>query len=124
MKSIWTAIAPRTETTRVVALGEGRRPILKANLRPDPQHWKALPSLLEALAFWEGMAVHAALVADDESTTCGTSLFREAFDDFGRTPLYTLDVVWDRRRPDHPDDLVGLGDFRDLHQILIEEIAR
>lgn len=122
--ALWVAIAPRKEVTRVIAMRGAEQIVLKACLRSDPQHWKALPTLLEAIAFWEGSQVRAALIADDASTASGSALFREAFDDFGRSALYVLDVVWDHHRDPGPDQLSGLGDFSDLCRLLLNEVAR
>ena len=121
---VWMAIAPRREVTRVIAMRGPEQVLLKACLRSDPQHWKALPTLLEAIAFWEGSQVRAALIADDESTRCGSTLFREAFDDFGRSALYVLELVWDHHRDPCSDGLAGLGDFEDLRRLLLNEVAR
>jgi len=88
-------------------------------------HPRALWTLLEAVALWQGRKVRAALAADDERPSSDSSLFREAFGGFGESPLYTLDWVpaCVHRRP-RRIRLGSVGEFRDLEKLLIEEIAR
>lgn len=124
MRSIWMGIHPRADGTRILATAGAEETLLKARLRPDPQHPRALPALLEALALWQGMAVRAALAVDGSGDGCGTSLYRDSFADVGATPLYSLEYVPHRRRPRRRDELGGLGDFRDLRQLLLFEVAR
>jgi hypothetical protein len=121
MTAICVAIAPRTSETRILAT-QGSETILKARLLAMPQHPRALPTLLEAFAMWQGTPVRAAL-AVDEAAHCPRTLLPE-LDDFGRTPLYSLDVVSLRRPSRRRDALGGLGDFRDLRQLLLFEIER
>ena len=123
MTDIWMAIAPRRTATRVIVTQGPDRTLLKANLRTNPRHHRAVHTLLEAIALWEGTKVHGALVADDDSTMCGTRLFHDAFGDES-TPLYTLDVLWDRPKRRRRDGLTGLGDFRDLRRLIADEASR
>ena len=123
MESIWMGIAPSSETTRVIAMAEPGDTILKAQLAGDPKHPRALRTLLEAIALWQGQPVRAALCADAEGLSCDSNLCREAFLDDGGA-LYS--VVWvpagapRRRRP----RLDGLGNFRDLERLVISGVAR
>ena len=61
MESIWMGIAPGLATTRVIAMAGPDDTILKANLAGDPRHPRALATLLEAVALWQGRPVRAAL---------------------------------------------------------------
>ena len=78
---------------------------MKARLSRQPSHPRAMATLLEAIALWQGVQVRAALCADERDGASDSSLFREAFADFGG-PLYTLDWIpaaaLDRRPPRHP----------------------
>jgi len=121
---IWTAIHPRKTETRLVATARGRETLLKARLATSPHHPRALPTLLEALALWQGQRVHAALVADAAATSSGTSLFTECFGVVEPTPLFKLEFVDGKRTRPHRDRLDGLGDFRDLRQLLLWEAVR
>jgi hypothetical protein len=116
-------IAPTRESTRIIAMAGAERTLLKARLASSPSSRRALPSLLEAIALWQGQPVHAALVADASPSSCDTSLFRDSFPDFG-SALYTLDFVEALRRPRRRDDLSGMGPFEDLRQLLLFEVAR
>ena len=123
MQSIWMGIAPSTESTRVVAMTGPSETILKAQLAPDPKHPRALATLLEAVALWQGKRVRAALCADGSGPSSDSSLCREAFVDDGE-PLYS--VLWvpagyHRRRSAR---LHGLGNFKDLERLVVTEVAR
>lgn len=123
MESIWMGIAPSSAATRVIAMTGPGDTILKAQLAGDPKHPRALATLLEAIALWQGQPVRAALCADARGLSCGSSIYREAFSDDGGA-LYS--VVWVpagvRRRRRHRLD--GLGNFRDLEQLVVSEVAR
>ena len=122
---ICVAIHPRGSETRVLATAGGGSTLLKARLAARPRHQRALPSLLEALALWQSRPVHAVLVADKEDATFVTSLCPDLAAEYTRTPLYRLEVVEGRRRPpQRRERLDGVGDFRDLRQLLLFEMAR
>src|SRR5207248_11454801 len=99
------------------------RTLLKARLSSFPSSRLALPTLLEAIALWQGLPVRAALVADSPPRTSDTSLYRDSFPDFG-SALYTLEYVEALRKPRRRDDLSGMGPFEDLRQLLLFEVAR
>jgi len=123
MESIWMGIAPGSDTTRVVAMTGPSETILKAQLLKDPVHPRALATLLEAVALWQGQPVRAALCARGGALSCDSNLCREAFLDDGGA-LYS--VLWvptgAHRRRRH--QLHGVGNFRDLERLVIEEVAR
>lgn len=124
MDSIWMAIAPESLCTRVIAMQGARDTILKARLRPKPPHPRALATLLEAVALWQGTTVRAALAADDEATSYVSCLCPNAFLGAETTALYTVDWVpapGPRRRR---TSLAGMGEFRDLERLLVCEVAR
>jgi hypothetical protein len=124
MSSIWMGIAPGPTSTRVLAMQGGSETILKARLRRDPSHPRALGTLLEAIALWQGMHVRAALAVDDEPTSCASSLCRGPFPDFGIDPLFTLDWVPVAARKRRRSGIAGMGQFRDLERLLVGEVAR
>lgn len=123
MSSIWMGIAPGKRETRVLAMHGATDTILKARLLRDPAHPRAMQSLLEAVALWQGVPVRAALAADDEETSFDSCLCRASLLDSGRSPLYSVDWVpaTGRRRR---SNIAGMGDFRDLRQLLLVEVAR
>ena len=117
MRSLWVAIDSRCDETRVLATAGPKETVLKARLSATAQHPRALPTLLEALAMWQGTAVRAAIVADGQDGSCATRLGL----DFA--PLYQLEYV-PRHKPRHRDRLDGFGPFHDLRQLLMFEVAR
>lgn len=123
MDDLWMAIAPGATTTRLMLMQGASTSLLSAELRRDPQHHRALSTLLEALALWQGARIRAALVVAEAASLSGTNLYRDAFDDGPRTPLYTIEAVWDPRRG-RRRDRNGVAEFRDLRRILLEEVAR
>lgn len=124
MSSIWMGVAPGPKVTRIIAMHGASDTILKARLRRDPASPRALPSLLEAVALWQGVPVRAALAADDEQTACDSCLCRVAAFDGATSPLYAIDWVPATGRRRRPGNVTGMGDFRDLRQLLLFEVAR
>jgi hypothetical protein len=122
--AIWMAIRPGRTGTRVLATAGVEETLLKANLAAEPAHHRAVPALLEAVALWQGEQVRAALCVDAEADGCGTRLSRTLVDVIDPTPLFRLDIVPDRPRKRRRDVLEGFGDFRDLRQLLLFEVAR
>jgi hypothetical protein len=124
MSNIWIGISPGPSATRVLAMSGASETILKARLSPAPVHPRAMATLLEAVALWQGTKVHAALCVGEKDGAYDSSLYREAFADMGG-PLYSLDwvPVPGRGRRRHRD-IQGVGDFADLRQLLLFEVAR
>jgi hypothetical protein len=123
MDSVWIGIAASRTETRVLAMAGPSATILKARLSREPSHPRALATLLEAIALWQGTQVRAALSADDAQLSRDSSLYHAAFD-FGG-PLYSVDWVpgpLARRR--RGSDVRGMGAFADLRQLLLFEVAR
>lgn len=126
MDPIWLAIRPGAQSTRLLAMRGPMETILKAHLQRTPASPRAVVSLFEALALWEGARIRAALVVDDSCSDERTGLYRDTFAEFGETsPLYTLDWVPEaagRRR--RRDGLAGMGEFGDLERLLARSVAR
>jgi hypothetical protein len=124
MSSIWMGIAPGRSATRVIAMHGAGETILKARLHRDPASSRALPWLLEAVALWQGMPVRAALAADDEQTACDSCLCRSVAIDACTSPLYSIDWVPATGRRRRRINVTGMGEYRDLRQLLLFEVAR
>ncbi|MFG0273570.1 MAG: hypothetical protein ACF8QF_00775 [Phycisphaerales bacterium] len=122
--AIWMAIRPGRTGTRVLATAGVKQTLLKANLALEPAHPRAVPALLEAVALWQGEQVRAALCVDGSDGGCDTTLSQTLVDVFDPTPLFRLDIVPDRPRSRERDRLEGMGDFRDLRQLLLFEVAQ
>lgn len=123
MSSIWVGIDSTCDGTRILATAGPTETILKARLSATAQHPRAVPTLLEALAMWQGHPVRAAVVVDGQDGSSATRLCLDAWTDFGGPPLYTLEFV-DGRRRRHRDGLDGMGRFHDMRQLLLFEVAR
>jgi hypothetical protein len=124
MNSIWMGIAPGPTSTRVLAMHGASETILKARLRRDPAHPRALATLLEAIALWQGMQVRAALAADDERTSYASSLCQSPLTEVSVPPLFTLDWVPVTGRRRRHVGISGMGRFDDLQRLLVGEVAR
>jgi hypothetical protein len=122
MSAIWVGIDSTSQETRVLAMTASET-LLKARLCAMVQHPRALPTLLEALALWQGMPVRAALVVDSPDGSPGTRLCLDALTEFGAPPLYTVEFVHGRKAR-HRDDLDGMGRFADLRQRVTLEVGR
>jgi hypothetical protein len=124
MRTIWVGIEAKTDETRVLAMAGPTAVILKARLSARARHPRSVPSLLEALALWEGASVRAVLAVGSQDNSCITRLALDGFADVEGQPLYTVEFV----RAEGPrrvrDDVGGMGDFRDLRQLLHFEVAR
>jgi hypothetical protein len=125
MESIWMGIAPSATSTRVLAMDGAHDTILKARLSRSPAHPRAMASLLEAIALWQGRPIRAALCADERRDGSDSSLYPETFADVGG-PLYTLDWIPapERGRRAARRDIAGMGQFADLRRRLIDGVAR
>lgn len=121
--AIWMAIRPGCTETRILATYRARQTLLKARLAARPAHPRAIPTLLEALALWEGEPVRAALCVDGSVDGHARQLVRDLFVLDEPTPLYQLEVV-DVRRRKQREAIEGMGDFRDLRQLLLFEVAQ
>lgn len=125
MQSIWMAIAPERTGARIVAMTGPGETILKAKLLTNPSHPRAVGTLLEAVALWQGRKVRAALCADASPDLFDTSRYPDILRDSSETPLYDLEWVPGLHRTRrHKDDLRGMGRFHDLRQLVLFEVAR
>ena len=124
MQSIWLAIHPRPSGTRLLAQAGPGETLVKAHLCPRPTSPRAVSALLEGLALWQGVPIRAALCVEPGDDTFVTGSFLESVADYGRAPLYELEVVTAGRRRRRRDRIGGMGDFRDLRQLLLFEVAR
>jgi hypothetical protein len=124
MHSLWAAIDSRYDETRILAMSGPKETVLKARLSATARHRLALPSLLEALALWQGMQVRGVVVVDAPD---GSALTRLKLDgllgDGDGEPLYKLELVPGHKRR-HRDVLDAMGAFHDLRQLALFEVAR
>lgn len=103
-----------TREVKVVVVDPQRGDLLKARLPPVSPHPRALLTLLEGMALWQGQPlhvdVHAASADAGYPSWSGSGLFGDELWP-GESPLVRYDVAGhDRQRR----RLRGLGDFRAL----------
>lgn len=121
--SLFMGLSPGPDGTRVLVTDRDEVR-LKGRLRCPPGHPRALGWLAEAVALWEGQRVRAVLCAGGGHRTYAGCFAGDWFPDFGG-PLYTLDVVeGPRRRGGLRDVHGGLGGFRDLKQLSLDDALR
>jgi hypothetical protein len=116
---IWMAMSPSKFDVRVLVTDGPGDTLLKARLSCPPSHPRAVRSLMEAVALWEGRKVHGVLAVDEPYRSWSSfGLDAMGFDD---TALYSLALA---AKGGRRQEIVGLGSFRDLHRILRLEVAR
>jgi hypothetical protein len=126
-KWLWVGVDPRPPLARVLAMTPGGRSVLKARLNPKPSHPRALATLLEALALWQGIPAHGVLAVGKEEPWCDMGNYHVGHDDFGDTPLYSIETVCQLPRRPRRDPITGMGDFKDVRQLWLfdeEELIR
>lgn len=126
MQAIWVGIDSTPRETRVLATLGASETILKARLPASVRHARAVPTLLEALALWQGSPARAAVVVGGTDDSSATRLSLDAWTSLvgDGSPLYSLEFVDGLRRRRHRDPLGGLGRFHDLRQLVLFEVAR
>jgi hypothetical protein len=108
--SLWLSIEPRSTETRLILSVAGSGPSLKARLPTRPAHPHALVRLMEALACWYHLPLHAVLDADASGVVRDAESWAQWTGD-----VSTLDVSieWVGRRSRLPRErfLDGMGSF-------------
>lgn len=122
MEALWVGIDPNPNETRILVMAGPSEIILKARLRPHPQHPRAATTLLEALSLWQGAPIRAALCADTPPPLFDSGSWTDALLVGNGAPLYEVTLV-PRRRARRRDGL-GLGDMNDLAQLVLAGVAR
>jgi hypothetical protein len=120
--TLFMVMSPDATGTRVMVT-DREEVRLKARLSCPPAHPRALQWLIEAVALWQGVPVRAVLCAGGPRRTFAANFRADWFPDFGG-PLYSLEVIDSPATPRVHDRLRGLGDFRDLKQLRIEDALR
>ena len=119
--AIWLGVSPGPETARVLAQAGPKETVLKARLRSPPAHPRALAALCEALALWSGEPVRAVLAAGAPDASFDTTRWLGP-DGPSANAFFELAVI-DGARPRRRDALGGLGEFRDVRQLVFFEVA-
>jgi hypothetical protein len=103
-------------STKVLVRLDGDEVLKAALLTPRTPHPRALPTLLEAMALWYQVPVHAVLCATDEASWCRLGLL----DDLclsADTVHYTVELR--QRERERRQRIAGLGNFDDLRQLVL-----
>lgn len=124
MRSLWMGVVPGRQMTRVLVQDGARSTLLKARLPNHPKHPRALPTLCEAIALWCGRPVRAAIAVGGSESSCGLTPWLDALDQVVHTPLCEIELVSNVRPRRRSEEIDGLGDFRDVRQLLLFEVAR
>jgi hypothetical protein len=124
MRNLWMGVVPDPTITRVLVQDGPGNILLKARLPHLPAHPRALPTLCEAMALWCGRPVRAAIGVGGPRASSGLAPWLDAIDLVTRTPLCEIELVHNARPPRQRDDITGLGDFRDVRQLVLFEVAK
>jgi hypothetical protein len=109
----WKAVLQVTRTGALLLVTSESGDLLKARLPLSPRHPRALLTLLEGLALWDGTALRVVVSASGSSTDwLGSGLFGDELFP-GESQLVQFDV----ERLDHrAQRLRGVADFRPLRK--------
>jgi hypothetical protein len=124
MQSIWMGISPDGTTTRVLATDGPDWTLLKAKLPDAPRHPRALATLCEAMAMWCGRPVRAAFVADGPGLLNEHSCWSDTVVQLSNSALFQVEFVPRIRRPRDRERVNGMGDYRDVRQLILRGVAR
>lgn len=123
MESIWMGISPDGTTTRILACDGPELTLLKARLPDAPRHPRALATLCEAMALWCGRPVRAAFAADGRGLLNEYSRWSATVEHLSESALFRVEFV-PRARPPRDAGIGGMGEYRDVRQLVIRGAAR
>ncbi len=119
--TITVTIAPKPDRVRILATTP-TRDVLKAVLPPARHaHPRAAAALLEGLALWQQQPLSVVLSADGLDDGCAMGLC-DALGLGERNLHYEVDLAIRAPRGHRRRELRGLGDFRDLRQMVLWEL--
>jgi hypothetical protein len=108
--SLWLSIEPRSTETRLLLSVAGSGPSLKARLPTRPAHPHALVRLMEALACWYHLPLHAVLDADASDVVRDAESWAQWTGDVSQLDV-SIEWVGRRSRPPRDRFLDGMGSF-------------
>ena len=122
MERITVTMAPERDRTRLL-MTQGPNELMRALLAPAAgTHPRAATTLLEGLALWCQQPLHVVLCVAEPSDGCSLALC-DALGYGHATAHYEVAVAFRGRRR-RGIRLGGLGDFRELRQLSLEEGPR
>jgi hypothetical protein len=108
--SLWLSIEPRSTETRLLLSVAGSGPSLKARLPTRPAHPHALVRLMEALACWYHLPLHAVLDADASDVERDAESWAQWTGDVSQLDV-SIEWVGRHSRPPRDRFLDGMGSF-------------
>jgi hypothetical protein len=109
----WKTVLQVTRTSALLLVTSESGDLLKAKLPLSPSHPRALLTLLEGLALWDGAALRVVVSASGSSTDwLGSGLFGDELFP-GESQLVQFDVD---RQESRAHRLRGVADFRPLRK--------
>lgn len=113
----WTVSVRCTSSETKLLATESGNDLLKARLCTLPAHPRALLTLCEGLALWQGSPLRVAVSADEDARDCFERIFYAGDLLEPRSPLVLLQRQVSR--PGKPRRIRGrgLGDFRQLRLV-------
>ena len=108
--SLWLSIEPRSTETRLLLSVSGSGAALKARLPTRPAHPHALVRLMEALACWYRLPLHAVLDADASDVLRDAESWAQWTGDVSQLDV-SIEWVGRRGRPPRDRFLDGMGSF-------------
>jgi len=124
MQSIWMGISPDGATTRILACDGSELTLLKAKLPDAPRHPRALATLCEAVALWCGRPVRAAFAADGPGLLNEHSRWSATVEQLSESALFRVEFVPRARHRRDDVRVEGMGDYRDVRQLMLWGAAR
>jgi hypothetical protein len=113
----WTAIVRCTSHETKVLVTDRGGDVLKAKLSATPSHPRALVTLCEGLALWQGTPLRVAVSADDDARDYFERIFYAGDLVEPQSPLVLLEHHRPRPRARRKLHGRGLGDFRQLRLV-------
>lgn len=109
----WHCTLSVTTTAATILVQDSNRDVLKAQLHPQPNHPRALLTLLEGLSLWRGQPLQVALSVAEHCRPGPCSML------FGDElwPAESVLVQFDIVQPVRPGRLGGIGDFRQIRKL-------
>lgn len=116
-RSSWTVSVMCTRSETKLLATEAAGDVLKARLSTSPVHPRALLTLCEGLALWQGSPLRVAVSVDDDAQGCFERIFYAGDLLEPRSPLVLLEHQLPPVRTRRQIRGRGLGDFRQLRLV-------
>jgi hypothetical protein len=109
----WHCTLTVSATAATILVQDNNRDVLKARLHSQPNHPRALLTLLEGLSLWRGQPLRVALSVVEH---CHPGLYSMLFGD-ELWPAESVLVQFESVQPERPARLAGVGDFSQIRKL-------